>query len=85
MLLHVPLLFAKCSFQNIEFPSCVNVVLDSYQDKHHFFKTILFIYEKERTQVGGGAEGQEDSLLSVEGTGLDPRTLRSWPMLKSDV
>ena len=56
-----------------------------------FFKKILFIYlterKCERAQEGGAAEaeGETDCPLSRKpNTGLDPRTLRTWPEPKAD-
>lgn len=58
-----------------------------------FFFLSLFIYFKERerdwTQVGGGTKrGRSRAPLPPSqdpDSGLDPRTLRSWPELKLDV
>ena len=48
---------------------------------------MVFIYLRQRAQVGRGSEGEGEvgSLLSMEpNTGLDPRTLRSSPEPKAN-
>ena len=71
-----------------------------YNPNFFFKRCYLFIYwiekgergkkeekEGERERAGGGAEaeGEADSSLSRESdVGLDPRTLRSWPVPKAD-
>ena len=61
--------------------------LDNFPKKY-IFKDFIYLYERERQRMEGGTEeeGQADSQLSVEpDKGLDPRTLRSRPELKSKV
>ena len=63
--------------------------VDVGMTRHIFFKRFcLFEREKEHKWQEGVAEGEReaDSLLSREpDMGLEPRTLRLWPELKTDV
>ena len=64
--------------------------LNKPPDKHSsfiFFNFYLFIWQRERSQVGREREREEEacSLLNREpDSGLDPRTLRSWPEPKAE-
>ena len=57
------------------------------QTRLFFFLRFIYLKERERVQAGAGAkeEGEAGSLLSRKpDSGLDPRTLGSWPELNAD-
>ena len=50
-----------------------------------FFKDFIYLFDRQRSQVGREAGKEAGSLLSREpDVGLDPRTPRSWPEPKAE-
>ena len=70
-------------------PSSTTCSLRGPLRTQQFLKKYLFIWQRERLQVGREAgrekEGEAGSPLSGEpDVGLDPRALRSWPEPKAE-